>query len=586
MARDAGRFGALGIVVAVSSALALAGPLLLAEIVDRVTVGGATTGELAPLGGAYLGVSIANLVASIAVSHLATIAAWRTANRLRMELAAHVLGLDHEFHRSRSPGELIERIDGDVTSVSDFLALVVVKLIGAVLLIGGIIVVLGLVEWWLGLALLLYVAAVLVGVVRRRDEAVAESMEELGASAALYGGIEERLTAAEDLRANGAGAYALARFVADTGRYVGVAVERERAFIRLWRSLQVSIVAGKVLALVGGAVAVGAGIMTVGSAFLLFRYVQLLQGPLEDISNDLELVQKANGAMARVGRLLAMRSRVPDDGAIEPPAGAMAVEVDGVGFHYGDGEQILADIDLAFEAGTTVGLVGATGSGKTTLTRLLVRLVDATDGAVRLGGVDIREIPMSHLRERVAVIGQNVDLVSGTIADNLTLFRPDVDEGAIDDALRQVGLDRFAGRSTEVWLGPGGQGLSAGESQLLALARVWLRRPDVIVLDEPTARVDPETEGRIEAAVADLVAGRTVVIVAHRLSTLQRVDEIVVMADGRVVEHGRRAALAADPASRFARLLAAGMEADLALAAGRPPGVGRGPVDDGTEVPS
>ena len=329
-----------------------------------------------------------------------------------------------------------------------------------------------------------------------------------------------------------------------------------------------SIVAGTVAALVGGALTVRAGLLSVGGAFLVYQYVRILQGPLEEISNELELVQKANGAMGRVNELLARRSAVVDAGTEEPPPGALAVDLHHVGFHYGDEQPILRDIHLVLPAGTSVGIVGATGSGKTTLMRLLVRLVDATDGAVRLGGVDVTDIPIDVLRRRVAVISQNVDLVGGTVADNLTLFRLDVDEAAIDAALERVGLDRFVGRANETWLGPGGLGLSAGESQLLALARVWLRHPDLIVLDEPTARIDPGTEARIEAAVGELFAERTVIIVAHRLSTLRRVDQIVVLDDGRLVEHGPRAALAADPESRFARLLAAGMEADTALARG------------------
>ncbi len=564
--RDRERYGGLGLLVALGAVLSLIGPLVLARIIDEAA-DGATIGSLTALAGIYLASSVANQITAVLVSHRATVVSWHTANDLRMELAAHVLDLDHEFHRSHSPGELIERIDGDVTKVSDFLGVVVVRVVAAAFLIVGIVAVVSTIEWWLGVGMAAYVAAIAFALVRRRDQAVAESAKELGASARLYGGIEERLTAAEDLRANGAGAYALSRFVADTGHYVGVALERERAFLRMWRSLQSSIVIGVVIALIVGAVGVGAAVLTIGQAFLLFQYVQRLQRPLEEISNELELVQKANGAMSRVNRLLGTPSAVVDVGVTEPPSGPLAVDFEGVSFHYGDDQLIVSDLDLHLPAGTSVGVVGATGSGKTTLMRLLVRLVDATDGVVRLNGVPVTEIPQAHLRRRVAVIGQNVDLLAGTVAQNVSLFRNEVPEADIDHALTQVGLDHLVGRSLLQQLGPGGLGLSAGEAQLLSLARVWLNDPDLIVLDEPTARIDPTTERRLEEAVSRLYEGRTVFIVAHRLSTLRQVDRIVVVDDGRVVEHGDRAALAADPDSRFAALLRAALETDEATGA-------------------
>ncbi len=572
---DLRRYLGLGAVVALSSGLELFGPLVLARLIDRAAEG-ADLDALRLLAMVYLAAALGRQVAVVVVSYISTRTAWHTANRLRARLAAHVLGLDHEFHRSRSPGELIERIDGDVTSVSDFLALVVIRVVAVLMLVVGIVAVMAAVDWRLGLGMAAYMTVVGFGLWRRRDHAVDESMAEMSAGAALYGGIEERLAASEELRANGASPYLLHRFVADSGRYLGVVLDRERAFLRLWRDLQGSIVVGTVLALVAGAAGVATGVLTVGTALLLLQYSQRLQRPLEELSDELQLVQKANGAMGRVQALLARRPAVADLGRTEPPPGPLAVTIDDLSFHYDDGEPILEGISLEVPAGTSLGVVGATGSGKTTLMRLVVRLVDATGGSLALGGVAVADIPMAHLRRRVAVIGQHVDLLAGTVADNLLLFAdragvPGRDDGDpagrrarnledvedVDRALAAVGLDRFVGCSHLVHLGPGGQGLSAGEAQLLALARVWLRRPDLIVLDEPTARVDPTTEGRLARALDALTEDRTVIIVAHRLSTLDRVDGIAVLDRGRLVEFGPREVLAADPDSRFAHLLRA-----------------------------
>ena len=225
-----------------------------------------------------------------------------------------------------------------------------------------------------------------------------------------------------------------------------------------------------------------------------------------------------------------------------------------VGFEYGDDQPVLADVSVALGAGHSVGIVGRTGSGKTTFSRLVLRLIEPTHGTVALGGVPIVEIPKSELRRRVALVPQEVELFGGSIRDNVTLFDPEPSDDEVIDALRAVGLDGLVDGDINRALGAGGAGLSAGEAQLLAMARVWLRDPDLVVLDEATARVDPVTEAKLESAINKLMEDRTTLVIAHRLSTLRDVDEIVVFDDGRVVEHGDRGALAQDPTSRFHRL--------------------------------
>jgi ABC-type multidrug transport system fused ATPase/permease subunit len=202
--------------------------------------------------------------------------------------------------------------------------------------------------------------------------------------------------------------------------------------------------------------------------------------------------------------------------------------------------------------------LGRTGGGKTTLTRLIARLYDPDRGIVRVGGHDLRRVRSASLRHSIGVVTQDVQLFEASIRDNLTFFadRPDdeiyavLDSVGLGDWIRKLGLD------TE--LGPGGQGLSAGEQQLLAFARVFLQDPGVVILDEPSSRLDPVTEALLATATERLYAGRTVVIIAHRLETVRLADEIMVVEAGRIVEHGPRQALADDPGTRYAALLALG----------------------------
>ncbi len=556
---DAARWAGLGALLAVGSVFGLVGPLIVRTLLDRAAAG--TTGAvLARFAVAYLLVAIGAQLCSVVVAWFATITAWRTTNKIRMSMAAHVLGLDHEFHRRHTPGELIQRVDGDVTSVSDFLGRVVPRAVSAVMSVVGIVVVLAVVDWRLAAGTSAYLAISVRLIVAGRHRAVTESSDEMGSYARLYGGIEERLTASEDLRANGAGSHAVWRFVEESAAVVGSAIKRERAFLRLWWIVEGAVGAASAVALAASGLLVARGTISIGTAFLLFQYVQLISRPLEDFVHELETVQKAHGAMVRVMDLMAIAAEIKDEGTISPPSGALAIDFDRVSFDYGDDEVVLHEVSVHVEPGRRIGIVGRTGSGKTTFSRLVLRLVEATAGTVRLGGVPLAQIPMSELRRRVALIPQEVELLSGTIRDNVTLFDDAPTDAEVIDALRRAGLASVADGDIHRQLGPGGEGLSAGEAQLLSLARVWLRRPDLIVLDEPTARVDPETEARLEAAVGELTAGRTTLIIAHRLSTLRRTDDIMVFDHGRVVEFDDRERLAGDPASRFHRLLALALD--------------------------
>jgi ATP-binding cassette subfamily B protein len=249
------------------------------------------------------------------------------------------------------------------------------------------------------------------------------------------------------------------------------------------------------------------------------------------------------------------------------------VACEGVSFGYDPTAPVLHDLSFRLAAGRTLGLLGRTGSGKTTLTRLLLRLYDPQAGAVRLGGRDLRAVQAAALRRRVGVVPQEVRLFAATVRDNVTLFDAAVPDDRVLEVLDELGLGAWcralpAGLDTE--LPPGGGGLSAGEAQLLGCARVFLHDPGLVILDEASSRLDPATAGRVARALDRLLTGRTGIVVAHRLATVRRADDILLLEGGRVVEHGPRARLAADPGSALARLLRAGLEAPETPEAGRP----------------
>ncbi|MGH9114090.1 MAG: ABC transporter ATP-binding protein, partial [Acidimicrobiales bacterium] len=303
------------------------------------------------------------------------------------------------------------------------------------------------------------------------------------------------------------------------------------------------------------------GAITVGAVLSLYRYADMLREPLQRIAEQLKEFQKAMAGARRAANVLATEPRIVDGplgGAALPPGG-LAVDFDGVTFAYEVGRSpALEGVDLHVAAGRHLGIVGRTGSGKTTLARLLLRLWDTTEGRVLVGGVDVRDLRVDALRRRVAIVTQDVDLFRTSLRDNLTLFGAHpASDAVLTGVLERVGLHQWLaslpdGLDTVL---AGGQGLSAGEGQLVAFARAFLADPDVVVLDEASSRLDPLTEARIADATRSLLAGRTALIIAHRLDTLADVDDIAVLEEGRLVEHGARAGLAARPASRYARLL-------------------------------
>ena len=305
-----------------------------------------------------------------------------------------------------------------------------------------------------------------------------------------------------------------------------------------------------------------AGEFSIGTVYLMVHYFNLLRDPLMRVSWEVEDLHRAGVSIDRVRALLDSRSAIQDGLGGELPPGRLSVEFDSVSFGYLPGHLVLRDISFTLEPGEVLGLLGPTGSGKTTLSRLLFRLYDPLDGSIRLGGVDVGSVLVGDARGRVGLVSQEVQVFEASLRDNLTLFDSSIRDDRIVETLQSLGLERWLrslpdGLDTQ--LSSTGR-MSAGEEQQLAFARVFLRDPDVVILDEASSRLDPATEELIDQAVRSLLRGRTAIVIAHRLTTVQRVDKILVLEDGQVVEHGPRDALAADPESRFAALLRSGLE--------------------------
>jgi len=566
------RLSALALFLVAGTAVQLASPQIIRAFIDTAAQGGpdASLERLWMLAGLFIAVTILAQVLQIGSTYFSEQLGWSATNRMRQDLAEHALRLDMAFHTAKSPGELIERVDGDVVALAAFFSQFILQIIGGALLLAGILVVLYLQDWRIGALLTGF--AVVAGLVLHAIRQIAggrwERLRE--AWSAFSGFLEERLAGMDDVRANGGGPHVMRRMAEVNAELLVANVDAARRghWIFLTASALFSIGFGLALAL--GVWLFQRGEATIGTVFMFMQYAGMMSLPIMLIGQQLQQFQAASASLKRIGDLRAITPTLTDG----PGAGweglrtqAPVVGFEDMTFAYREDTPVIRNLDLEVPAGEVIGLLGRTGSGKTTLTRLLFRLYDPQGGAVTLDGTDIRTARLSELRGRIGLVTQEVQLFDASIRDNASLFDPAIDDARIAEVLEDLGLGDWLSRQPSglaTVLRDGG-GLSAGEAQLLAFARVFLKDPGLVVLDEASSRLDPATDQMIERALDRLLGAdgtgrrRTAIIIAHKLSTVQRADRIAILDQGRLVETGRRTELEADPESAYARLLRTGL---------------------------
>ena len=575
----------LAVVLFGSIGLQLLNPQIARRFIDAAQ-GGAPQETLVRVALLFLGVALLQQTVSVSLTYLGGNVGWKATNELRADLADHCLRLDMSFHNTHTPGEMIERVDGDVNALSNFFSLLALRLLGNGLLLVGVLLLLYRENWRIGVAFTLFAAVALVVRWRVSTIAVPAWRAERAANADQFGFIQERLDGTEDIRASGAQGYVLRCF------YVLLRDLRAKYLkVRLMVNIAVNttdllFAVANLMAFALGAYLYQAGSITIGTVFLISWYGNTLMGPIRYINAQVQDLQQATASIVRIQELFAVQSKIEDMAVIRSdelpqtvsPQRALAVAFQNVTFGYAgqqtkdliEQDAVLRSLSFHLHPGEVLGLLGRTGSGKTTLTRLLFRLYDPDKGAVCLDSddtlTDIRQLPLGVLRQRVALVTQDIQLFHASVRDNLTFFDHTIPDDTIVKVIRDLGLGAWfdalsEGLDTE--LVSGGR-LSAGEAQLLAFTRIFLQDPALVILDEASSRLDPVTERLIEHAVDRLLQGRTAIVVAHRLATVQRVDQIMILEGGQIREYGPRVALASDPASHYSNLLRTGLAEVLA----------------------
>ncbi len=586
--------------------LQLLNPQIIRHFIDTTQAGGPMR-ALALAALAYLGIGLTGRGLALAAFYAGQQVAWTATNRLRADLTGHILRLDMPFHKTHTPGELIERIDGDATALGEFFSQMTVKVASNALLVLAILALLFRENARAGTLLTAYTALTVAALLALQKLGKQRWTAARQAWADQTGFLEEHIAGVEDIRGVGAERYVLARLDGLLRNLLEAARGGWMAHALSGAITNFLYVIGYGLGLGVGAILYTRGEVSIGAAFLMVYYIGMLAAPLDEIRHQAENLQQASASAGRINALFDLQPQVAEGSRAEMPAGALEVAFQDVTFAYDDGLNIQGDglqavgpdpgsgisnlqsaitaLSFTLAPGRVLGVLGRTGSGKTTLTRLLFRLYDPNTGAIRVGGADLREVTLEGLRRRVGLVTQDVQLFGASVRDNISLFDPAVQDDAIRRALADLDLlawvEAMPG-GLDARLAAGGGGMSAGEAQLLAFARLLLRDPGLVILDEAASRLDPVTEARLERAIdrvltlrsssPDRPAGqerrgggvRTAIIIAHRLSTVQRADDILILEAGRAVEFGPRVELAADPASRFSSLLRTGLEEALA----------------------
>ncbi|GAA4577210.1 ABC transporter ATP-binding protein [Micromonospora coerulea] len=537
--------GTLAVVGALSLAgagAALAQPLLTRLVLDRITAARPVAGLVAVL--------VLLVVAGAAVGGLRDYLLQRTAEGLvlgtRRRLAGHLLRLPIAEYDRRRTGDLLSRVGSDTTLLRAVVTSGLFETVtGAVMVLGAGTAMLLLDPPLFGVTL----AAVAVGIgfaltVARRVRGLAgRAQERVGE---MTSAVERAISAARTIRASRAEAREADTVAASaTGAYAaGLRVARVQALVG--PASTVTIQGAFLLVLAVGGARVAAGAISVGDlvAFVMFLFFLVL--PLGQAVHAYTQLQSGLGALARIEEILAVPAEGADDRRARPVAAPAAgrpaaIEFDRVGFGYPGGPPVLHAVSFTVPAGTRTALVGPSGAGKSTLLALVERFYEVTDGALRLDGTDLRELPRDGLRARLGYVEQEAPVLAGTLRDNLLITAPEATDDQLRAVLDEVNLGHLAERTAEglgVQVGEGGVLLSGGERQRLAIARTLLAGPPVLLLDEPTSNLDARNEAALRRAIDAVAVRRTLLIVAHRLSTVVDADQIVVLDGGRVVAVG------------------------------------------------
>ncbi len=467
---------------------------------------------------------------------------------LRRDLFDHLTALSLRYFSEQRAGWIIARVTSDVDAISDALSQGLPTLVSNVVLLPTTVIVLFIVDWRLGLvAMVILPPALILSRWFQRKSAVAQ-LDVRNRIAAVTAQVAESVSGMAIVQAFNRERQFQGQFDELNRENRTSNIYAQQLFSVFFPSIELLGAISTCAVLVVGSRFLSEDTLTIGTLITAIYLLQLVFQPLQELSDVYGQLQAAAAAMVKITTVLDAEPEIGDrPGAVPMPAIAGAIDLDAVSFAYGETD-VLHDISIHVPTGGCIALVGQTGGGKSTLAKLIARFYDPRTGSVSVDGTDLRDVRLGSYRRQLGVVLQDPFLFSGTIADNVRFARPDASDEAVRETAAAIGLDRLVGR-LHGGLGhevrEGGSGLSAGERQLISIARALLADPRILILDEATSNIDRPTEVLIERALDRLLHGRSSIIIAHRLATVRRADEVLVVDRGRIAQQGTPADLLA-----------------------------------------
>lgn len=547
----------LFIAIAISTGIQLIGPSIISDFIDT-SIYQTNVNKMINLAIAYIALALINILIAVLITYLSQKIGWKSTNTLRQDLVKHSIGLDMSFHKEKTHGEMIETIDNDVGTLFNFFSRMVIVLSSNCLLFIGMLIVYFTKDYRMGILEVMYSIITFIALLKIRKYGVEIRKSSRKIETEIYSFAGEVITNTEDIKGNGNTKYVFTRFNKLMNNWLPI---RIKSGIAGWMPFTVLLIfqaVGYGICFIMGTYLWKTNVISIGTIYLFFNYTKMFLNPINILQQQIGDLQKVGASLHRIGNLLNVKSSIVDSNnnvEIEEEHGLI---LDNVSFSYDEDREILKNINYNVEQGKKIALLGRTGSGKTTLASLIVRLYDVSKGSICLYGCNIKDIPLKRIREDIIYVTQDIQILNTSIRNNITFYNKKISDNTILEAINNMGLNDWFSKfenGLDTNIGVGGVGLSAGEGQLLAFVRAFIKNPQVVILDEVTSKLDLETESKIQVAVNNLLKDKIGIIIAHRIQTIKEVDEVVIIEDGEIIESGSTQMLKENKNSQFYNIL-------------------------------
>lgn len=550
--QNKGKIGLAAALLLMSIGLQILAPKLLSSFIDNAE-GEKPMKLVVLIIMGYLITVLLQKAAEVIENYISSSIGWNVTNQLRHDMIAHYIRVDMKQHESWSSGEMMTRLDEDVEGVFQYYFILFLKIGASSILLAGVLTVMAAKNIWLGV-IMFSVSLLTIWLFKMvSDMGTKRYLKSNAATAEFNSLIKDKLDNVVELHLGSAEQRTLDEIKTAMRKRFHQSLPAGMMYGNLWSTSTVMEIISKGVTLTAAALLWDKGIITLGTAYLLYSYVDLIYNPLQEFRSHLGGLQDAKAKKQRVQQFISIPSYLIE-GKAKMPEYIQNIEVEQLSFDYDTDKEVLHNISFSINAGEHIGIMGETGCGKTTLVKLLARLYEFNTGSIRINGTEIREYDLAALKKKIVYCPQKTQLMHATLRDNITIYDRNISDASILKAIDQLKLSGWYnslehGLDTKLEAGEGS--ISSGEAQFVSVIRLFLREPELVIMDEISSNLDHKTEEKLMMAIKTLTMGRTVITIAHHLSALEWVNKIIVLEQGKLIEQGRRDALQADSHSNY-----------------------------------